>query len=115
MNSILFHVSPSFAHATVPPQLLSPVKLAQLTMDPDKEDVEARQELGELSSPGSELDDVLHNQVVTRGGEGWQATMEPSEEPGPHLIPPGECAFRIPSLREKPGGKEPVAGNVKER
>jgi hypothetical protein len=41
VDPILFHVSAPFADATVTPQALTPVELAQLTMDPDQVHIEA--------------------------------------------------------------------------
>ena len=65
-------VSATLPDAAISSLAFSSVDLRKVAMHSDKEHVEVRQQAGEKFAPGWEFDDVLHDQVVARTGQGGQ-------------------------------------------
>lgn len=77
--------------------------------------VQPREEPAEVSPPGRELDDVIHDQVVPSASQSGQAAVEPREKPWSHLMPPVEWPARLPALRQQTSCDEMIRGNMQER
>src|SRR5262249_32834067 len=90
VNAVDLDVSSSLARAPVAAFSFAPVELVEIAMDADQVDVQAREENRQVTPPRRELDDVIHDQVVSGVGKCGQAAMESGEESRPHLMPPVE-------------------------
>src|SRR5258708_24862066 len=84
------------------------VEPLQVAVPPDEEDVQARQQPGQILTPAAVLDDVLDDQVVARRGQGGQAPVKPGEEPGADLLLPCERAVLIAPAGQHPAGHQIV-------
>lgn len=103
VNAVDLDMRAPFADPPIAAVSLPPIEFVKVAMHANQVDVQAREERRELTPPGRELDDVLHDQVVTGIGESGQAAVESSEEPGPHLMPPVEGTAMLASPWNEPG------------
>jgi hypothetical protein len=115
MYTVGFDVRAALSDAPVSSLAFPSVDLRKVAMHPDEEHVEVCQQAREIFAPGLELDDMLHDQMITCTGQGGQASVKTLEEAWPHLVPPREGTFVVAPLGKHSACDELVGGNMQER
>jgi hypothetical protein len=90
------------------------VKFVEVAMNPDQEDINALEELTKLVAPFGVLDDVVHNQVVSRRSHRRDTSVESIEEPRAHRSRPTEGRRLVASVGYRTSNNELVAAEVEE-